>query len=666
MIEKIIEYSVRNRFQILAATAALAVWGVYAVYNTPIDAIPDLSENQLIVFTDWMGHSPQEIEDQVTYPLSSQLQGLAGVKAVRSSSEFNFSMINVIFDEKTPFYFARERVSERLANVKDILPAGVVPYLAPDATATGQIFWYTVEGDGYDLSELRSIQDWFIRYQLSGVSGVAEVASIGGYPREYQIDIDPDKLRAYGITLGQIEAAIANSNQSVGGRVVDKGNAEYIIRSVGWIKSIEDIENTAVTQRDGVPIFVKNVATVQLGTAFRRGVLEKYGRQAVGGVVLMRFGENPRTVTKRIKAKIEKLQAGLPKGVRIVPFYDRTPLIDGAIQTVTGVLKEAMLTATIMVLLILGHIGGAVVICLTLPLAVLFSFILMYQMGVSSNVMSLAGLAISIGVLVDSSIVMVENASHRLAHKFGDARVKGDTRDEIIAACKTVGRPIFFSILIMLISFIPVFALSGMEGKMFRPLAWTKTLALVGVSIFAITLVPALLPTFLRGRIKREDENWIVRGFINVYRPMLDWLMDRPVLVIWTFVCIVGTGWLLAGKLGSEFMPPLEEGTLMDMATSVPRASIAETIADLKKRDALLRTFPEVAYVVGKSGRADTPTDPAPLEMFETMIQYQPRDRWPKRQLRYKDALRETSEILDQYIAASLITRPDADAQADG
>src|SRR5947209_6035746 len=389
MIEAIIEWSIRNRFLVILAALAVGVAGFHALWTMPVDAIPDLSENQVIVFTDWMGRSPQEIEDQVTYPLSVNLQGLAGVKVVRSSSEFNFSMITIIFDDATDYYFARERVLEKLSIASTFLPPGVTPYLAPDATSVGQIFWYTVEGDGKDLSELRSIQDWFVRYQLNSVPGVAEVASVGGAPKEYQIDLDPNKLRAYGISLGEVDEAVARSNSSVGGRVIHQGNAEYLIRSIGWIASLDDIRETVVARRNnGTPIDVGMLGTVQVGPAFRRSVLEKDGKEAVGGVDLMRYGENPLEVTRRVKEKISTLQAGLPEGVRIVPFYDRTPLIHKALETASGTVKEELIVCTIAILLVMGHVGNAFVVAVTLPMAILFSFLMMRLFGMSSNIMS--------------------------------------------------------------------------------------------------------------------------------------------------------------------------------------------------------------------------------------------------------------------------------------
>src|SRR6266542_3931646 len=709
MIERLIELSIRNRFLVMFLAAVLTVWGIYAVLNTPMDAIPDLSENQVIVFTDWMGRSPREIEDQVTYPLSLKLQGLAGVKAVRSTSEINYSMITVIFEDRVGFYFARERVLEKLTLASTFLPQGVVPYLAPDASALGQIFWYTLEGGNLDPGRMWALQKFYVGPELNSVPGVAEVGTAGGMPKEYQIDVDPGALRAYGVTLGELYDAVARSNSAVGGRVIQKNNAEYLVRGVGWIENLRDIEDTVIKEREGVPIYVRNVAAVQMGTGFRRNVYEKDGNEVVGGVVVMRQGENPLAVTERVKKKIQELQPGLPDGVRIVPAYDRTHLIHGAIDTLTELMWHEMAIAALSILLILMHVRSVLVICVTLPLSVLFSFLLMWLLrklgivDVQANIMSLAGITISIGILVDQAIVMVENATHHLKDQFGDKPVTGDTRETVIRACRTVGRPIFFSVLIILISFIPVFAMSGREGKYFHPMAFTKSLAMVGVALISVTLVPALIPTFIRGRLKGEEQNWIVRSFINIYKPLLTWALPRRNLVMWMFaallilaagmfplqallgqgaahrsweiaffVVLTGVttitvrlirGWLwqvlgfvtlmLLGliayrfdKIGVEFMPPLDERTLMDMPITVPRAGITQAADDLKARNALLRGFPEVESVIGKAGRADTPTDPAPLDMVETFVNYRPKDLWPKRAMRFEDASRQVRAVL--------------------
>ncbi|MEI8372939.1 MAG: efflux RND transporter permease subunit [Planctomycetota bacterium] len=710
MIEKIIEFSIRNRFIVILLALGVVIWGMYSVVNTPVDAIPDLSENQVIVFTDWMGQSPKEIEDQVTYPLSVNLQGLAGVKAVRSSSEFNFSMINVIFDDSVDFYFARQRVLERLTLSSTFLPRGVVPYLAPDATALGQIFWYTVEGEGQDLGRLRAIQDWYVRYQLNSVPGVAQVASVGGMPIEYQIDVDPNKLRAYNVTLGELFSAVSRANSSVGGKVIQKGNAEFIVRGVGWIEGIRDIEKIVVKTENekGTPICVSQLGTVGRGSEFRRSVLEKNGSEAVGAVVMMRHGENPLQVTKRIKDKIQELQPGLPEGIRIVPFYDRTRLIHGAIETVTETLLHEMVIASLAILLILMHFRSAVLICMTLPLAVLVSFILMKHFGVPSNIMSLSGIAISIGILVDQAIVMVENATHHLTAHFGPGkRIDGDTREIVIKACRTVGRPIFFSVLIILLSFAPVFAMSGREGKTFHPLAFTKSFAMIGVALISITLVPALIPSFIKGRLRSEEESWLVRNLIGIYKPWLTWLMPRRNFAMWSFSAllivgaglfpldaVIGVAWrtcflatvfvtmsitilLIFGwrwqilsfftlgalalaaynfpKIGTDYMPLLDEGSILDMPVTVPRVSVTQASADLKTRDAIIRHFPEVELIVGKAGRADTPTDPSPLDMVESVITLRPKEHWTKRKLDYKDAQRQMAVVFDALQKQNLI-----------
>ncbi|MBX7256961.1 MAG: efflux RND transporter permease subunit [Candidatus Hydrogenedentes bacterium] len=655
MIERLIEFCCRNRAVVIIVYLGITGYGLWVLQSTPIDAIPDLSENQVIVFTDWMGRSPKEIEDQITYPLSVNLQGLAGVKAVRSSSEFNFSMINIIFDDSVDFYFARTRVLERLALANTFLPENVVPYLAPDATALGQIFWYTIEGDNRDLGELRALQDWYVRYQLNSVPGVAQVSSVGGMPREYQVDVTPERLRAYNVTIGAIYSAIARSNSSVGGRVVQKGNAEYLIRGVGWIQTLEDIRDIVITERNGVPVLVGDVATVQMGPEFRRSVLEKDGREAVGGVVMMRYGENPLRVTQAIKNKIRELQKGLPEGVRIVSFYDRTRLIESSIDTVQTILEHEIIIATIAILLILVHIRSVFVVVITLPLSILIAFILMDWFKISSNIMSLSGIAISIGILVDQAIVMLENATHRLTQHFGDRPIRGDTTEIVVGAMRQVGRPIFFSVVIMVISFLPVFALTGQEGKLFHPLAFTKTFALLGTAIISITLVPAIIPIFVRGRLSREENNWLIRSVIEMYRPVLSFLMERPKTVIWLFVILLALGFYTARHLGREFMPPLDEGSILDMPVTVPRASVTEVADDLKARDAMIRAFPEVEMVVGKAGRADTPTDPSPLDMIESVITLHPRDHWLKRKIRIEDAQAEADRLFTQLESSGTV-----------
>jgi len=725
MIERVIEASVRNRFLVLIVAAALAVFGVFAMLDTPVDAVPDLGENQVIVFADWPGRSPREIEDQISYPLSRKLQGLAHVKAVRSSSEFNFSMIALIFDESTDFYFARQRVSERLAEAANYLPKGVTPYLAPDATALGQVFWYTVEPDPkhpVDPPRLWALNKFYIAPQLTAAAGVAEVAPVGGMPQEYQVDVRPEDLRAYGVTIGELFEAVSRTNLPAAGGVIQKNNAEYIVRGIGWIRDKADIENALVKEASGVPIYVKTIASVQLGTAFRRGVFEKNGNEVVGGVVLMRYGGNPLRVTEAVKAKIAELEPGLPEGVRIVPAYDRTRLIRGAIHTLAEVTWHEMVIAAVAILLILAHVRSAFVICITLPLSVLFSFSMMWLLrragivDIQANIMSLAGITISIGVLVDQAIVMVENATHHLKKQFGPARITGDTREILLPALRMVGRPIFFSVLIMLLSFVPVFMLSGHPGKLFHPLAYTKSFALLGTALISVTVVPALIPTFIRGRLKSEQENWIVRGFTRVYRPMLTFALNRFNIVMWAFAALLilaagffplqallGFGaerywwqWFFLGtfalvsfltvlftrgilwqmlsllslvvlalwawhfpKIGVAYVPMLDEGTTLDMPVTVPRVGVTQAIDDLKARDALLRGFPEVESVIGKAGRADTATDPAPLDMVETFVNFRPRKLWPQRVIRYADAEKQTRQVSKALERRGYIIRAD-------
>ncbi|HSQ56685.1 MAG TPA: efflux RND transporter permease subunit, partial [Gemmata sp.] len=575
-------------------------------------------------------------------------------------------------------------VTERLAEAANYLPKGVIPYLAPDATALGQIFWYTLEpspDQPIDPGRLWALNKFYIAQQLNSASGVAEVATIGGMPQEYQVDVRPEDLRAYGVTVGEVFDAVSRSNLPAAGGVVQKGNAEYIVRGIGWVRGKKDIEDTVIREVKGIPVYVKTVATVQIGPGFRRGVFEKNGSEVTGGVVLMRWGENPLRVTDHVKEKIKEIEPGLP-GVKIVPAYDRTRLIRGAIGTLTEVTWHEMVIAAVAILLILSHVRSAFVICITLPLSVLFSFGMLWLLrrlgivDVQANIMSLAGITISIGILVDQAIVMVENATHHLKDRFGEKKVTGDTTAMVIPALRTVGRPIFFSVILMLISFLPVFMLSGREGKLFFPLAFTKSLALVGTAILSVTVVPALIPPFIRGRLRSEDENWIVRSFARVYRPMLNFALDRFNLVMWAFAALLilavglfplqalfGLGasrywweWFFLGtfafvvfltvlftrgllwqclslatlaflalvawqfpKIGVAFMPMLDEGTTLDMGTTFPRVSVTQAIDDLKARDALLRGFPEVESVIGKAGRAETATDPAPLEMVETI-----------------------------------------------
>src|SRR5436190_4922163 len=532
MINRLIEFSLKNRFLILLAYAMLAAWAYWALIRTPIDAIPDLSENQVIVFTDWAGRSPQEVEDQISYPLTVNLQGLPGVKTVRSSSAFGFSMINIIFDDAVDVYFARTRVLERLNLTSSFLPAGVVPTLGPDATGVGQVFWYTVDGP-YDPGTLRSLQDWFIRYQLNSVPGVAEVASIGGFVRQYQIDVDPMKLRAFNIPMRMVFEAVQRSNNNVGAKVVEANNMEYVVRGLGLIESPKDIEDIVLTSMNGTPVYVRNVAAVQLGPEFRRGVLDKGGTDAVGGVVIIRYGANALEVINAVKAKIQKMQPGLPKGVHINSFYDRSSLISHAVETLRSALVEEVILVTLAHVIFLWHFRSILIVTFPLPLAVLTAFLFMHYVGISSNIMSLGGIAIAIGVLVDAGIVMTENVLRRAEQHYEQ---HGEYRSAIeqitLEAAKMVGRPIFFAMAIIILAFVPVFALTGMEGKLFHPLAFTKTFAMVGSTLIAVTLVPVLCTFLIRGKLHREEDNPLMRGLRGLYKPTLNWALRHRLLTL--------------------------------------------------------------------------------------------------------------------------------------
>jgi Cu(I)/Ag(I) efflux system membrane protein CusA/SilA len=630
MINRIIEFSLRNRWLVIGAYGVLAVAGYWALLRTPIDAIPDLSENQVIVFTDWPGRSPQEVEDQLTYPLTVNLQGLSGVKTVRSASAFGFSMINVIFQDNVNVYFARTRVLERLNLAVSFLPQGVTPMMGPDATGVGQVFWYTLEGS-YDSGTLHSVQDWYVKYQLNSVPGVAEVASVGGFVRQYQIDLDPVKLRAYNVPLRDVIMAVERSNNNVGAKVVEVNDSEYMVRGIGLIGSLKDIEDITISAQAGTPVYVRNVATVQLGPEFRRGVLDKNGREAVGGVVVTRYGTNALEVIEAVKEKIEALQPGLPKGVKIVSFYDRSSLINHAVDTLRHALIEEIILVTLAHVLFLWHFRSILVVTLPLPLAVLASFLFMQGAGISSNIMSLGGIAIAIGVLVDAGIVMTENVI-RQAERYEEAH--GNYREHIweitLEAAKMVGRPIFFAMIIIILAFVPVFALTGMEGKMFHPLAFTKTFAMMGSTILAVTLVPVLCTFLIRGKLHKEEDNPLMRGMRAVYQPVLRWALRHRVVTIGAAAALFVTAVLVARTIGSEFMPPLDEETAVFMPITDPRISQTKATEIMRKQDKIIAADPQVEMVVGKIGRAETSTDPAPVNMAETTITFKPKGEWPK------------------------------------
>jgi copper/silver efflux system protein len=664
VIARIIDFSLKNRFLILGFALLLVAAGIYTVRTNPVDAIPDISETQIIVFADWPGRSPQEVEDQVSYPMVVNLQGLAGVKAVRSSSAFGFSMINVIFEDGTDLYFARTRILERLNLVASLLPKGVTPVLGPDASAVGQVFWYTVEGNGQDLGTLRAIQDWYVRYQLNAVPGVAEVASIGGFVRQYQIDVDPNRLAAYGLSIRDVISAVEMSNNNVGGKVVEQGGIEYVVRGMGLIHDVSDVEKVVVASRGGTPVYVSSLGTVQMGPEFRRGALEKNGSEVVGGVVTMRYGESAPEIIRRVKAKVAELSRGLPPGVAIVPFYDRSGLIGRAVGTLKRALLEEILLVTLAHVVFLMHFRSILIVTLPLPLAILTSFILMRVFGITSNVMSLGGIAIAIGVLVDAGIVITENI---FRHVETDGK-KLPLLEIVRNAAKQIGRPIFFSMVIILLAFLPVFALSGEEGKLFHPLAFTKTFAMIGATVLSVTLVPVLASFLVRGRVHREEENPVMRVARRLYEPVLAGALARKkttlsialALFLASAVLVAGAGVVLfplkplltlfrvrggvdrveaaqavldaaiAPGIGREFMPPLDEGTLMFMPVTSNAVSLTQAVDIMKKQDAALRSFPEVASVVGKVGRAESPLDPAPINMFETLVELKHPREWRK------------------------------------
>jgi copper/silver efflux system protein len=629
MINRIIEFSLKNRVLIILVYLALAGWGYWALLKTPIDAIPDLSENQVIVFTDWSGRSPQEVEDQITYPLTVNLQGLPGVRTVRSSSAFGFSMVNIIFGDGVDVYFARTRVLERLNLAASFLPAGVVPTLGPDATGVGQVFWYTVEGP-YDPGTLRSLQDWFVRYQLNSVPGVAEVASIGGFVRQYQVDVNPVKLREHNIPIRTVIEAVQRSNSNVGAKVVELNDMEFVVRGIGLIRTVQDIENIVLRETKGAAVYVRNVAAVQIGPEFRRGVLDKDGKDTVGGTVIIRYGANARTVIDAVKAKIAALQPGLPKGVQIVSFYDRSTLINHAVETLRQALIEEIILVTLAHVLFLWHFRSILIVTLPLPLAVLISFLFMDAFDISSNIMSLGGIAIAIGVLVDAGIVMTENVIRHAEQYYEEhGEYRSHIRQITLDAARLVGRPIFFSMAIIVLAFIPVFALTGMEGKLFHPLAFTKTFALAGSTIIAVTLVPVLCSYLVRGRLHREDQNPVMRLLRTIYRPTLNAALRFRALTLAVASGLFIFALYLGSTIGSEFMPPLDEETAMWMPIADPSISLTKATELMKEQDRIIKEDPAVEMVVGKIGRAETSTDPAPINMSETIVTLKPRDQWP-------------------------------------
>ncbi len=633
MIEKIIEASIRNRLLVILATLAIIAIGIHSLLTIPIDAIPDLSDVQVIIVADYPGQAPQVVEDQVIYPLTTALLAVPYVKDVRGYSYFNCGMVYLIFEDGTDLYWARSRVLEYLNTAQKDLPPGVVPRLGPDATGLGWVYEWALKSKNHDLAQLRSIQDWYIKYELQSVPGIAEVASVGGFVKQYQVVVDPDALASFGIPIGHIKMAIKESNNDVGGRLLEMGETEFFIRGLGYIRGesdaerIRQIENIPIHPGpSGTPIRLKQVAHVQVGPELRRGIAEWNGEgEVVGGIAVIRFGENALTVIERVKEKLQDLRSGLPEGVEIVEAYDRSALIHRAIATLREKLTEEMLVVALIIILFLLHFQSSLVAILALPTGVLMAFIAMKVLGINANIMSLGGIAIAIGVMVDASVVMVENAHKHLERD----RDKKPHLDIILSAAKEVGPALFYSLLIITVSFFPVFSLQSQEGRLFGPLAYTKTFAMAASALLAITIIPVLMFYFIRGKIRAENKNPLSRFFIMLYRPVIRGALKYPLLVIGIAVLILLITFFPWSRLGSEFMPPLNEGDLLYMPTTPPGISPMKARELLQQTDKIIKTFPEVKHVFGKIGRAETATDPAPLSMIETtIILHQDRSKW--------------------------------------
>jgi len=629
MIASLIRWSINNRFFVILATLIIVGIGLYSVKNTPLDAIPDLSDVQVIIKTSYSGQAPQVVEDQVTYPLTTAMLSVPGAVTVRGYSFFGDSYVYIIFDEKTDLYWARSRVLEYLSQVAPKLPPTAKPQLGPDATGVGWVYIYSlIDKTGqHDISQLRSIQDWFLKYELQTVPGVSEVAAVGGMVKQYQIQVDPDKLRAYGIPLTQIKIAIQHGNQEIGASVVEMSEAEYMIRATGYIKSIDDLRIIPLgVNKNGTPLLLKDVATISTGPQMRRGVAELNGEgETVGGIVIMRFGENAQTTINAVKAKLEQLKQSLPKGVEIVPVYDRSALIERAVDNLGHKLLEEFIVVAFVCMVFLFHIRSSLVAIVSLPVGILAAFILMHAQGINANIMSLGGIAIAIGAMIDGAIVMIENM-HK--HMERTPLTKENRWQIVMDSATEVGPALFFSLLIITISFVPVFTLEAQEGRMFAPLAFTKTYSMAAAAFLAVTLVPILMGYFVRGKILPEHKNPINRVLTALYMPVLKGVLKLPLLTILVAIIIAVIGFMPAKNIGSEFIPPLDEGDLMYMPTTYPGISIGQARELLQQTDKLIYTVPEVKTVFGKVGRAETATDPAPLTMIETFIQLKPHSEW--------------------------------------
>jgi len=634
MISAIIRWSVHNRFLVLLATLIIVGLGLYSIKNTPVDALPDLSDVQVIIKTSYPGQAPQVVEDQVTYPLTTAMLSVPGATTVRGFSFFGDSYVYVIFDEDTDLYWARSRVLEYLSQVSPSLPSSAKPQLGPDATGVGWVYLYAlVDRTGkHDISQLRSIQDWFLKYELQTVAGVSEVSALGGMVKQYQVQVNPDKLRAFGIPLSLIQKAIKQGNQEIGASVVEMAEAEYMVRATGYIKNAEDLENIPLgVNKNGTPLLLKDVAEIVIGPQMRRGIAELNGEgEAVGGIVVMRFGENAQQVIVRIKEKLEQLKQGLPEGVEIVTVYDRSALIERAVDNLSFKLLEEFGVVALVCVLFLFHVRSSLVAIISLPVGILTAFIVMHMQGLNANIMSLGGIAIAIGAMIDGAIVMIENM-HKHIEKLAEngKTLNDENRWKIVIDSATeVGPALFFSLLIITVSFVPVFTLEAQEGRMFSPLAFTKTYAMAASAALAITLVPVLMGYFIRGKILPEHKNPINRLLSAIYLPALKTVLHYPKVTLLAALMMVGLGFYPLDKIGSEFIPSLDEGDLMYMPTTYPGISIGQARQLLQQTDKLIYTVPEVETVFGKVGRAETATDPAPLTMLETFIQFKPREQW--------------------------------------
>jgi len=634
MLQKTIEWSIKNKTIVIFLTVLAIALGIRALLTTPIDAIPDLSDVQVIVYTEAKGQSPRIVEDQITYPLTTSLVAVPGAKVVRGYSFFGYSLVYIIFKDGTDIYWARSRVLELLNYAQKKLPPGVIPTLGPDATSVGWVFEYALTSPTRSLAELRSLQDWYLKYQLTSVTGVSEVASIGGYVKQYQVTVDPIKLQSYGIPLSMVDMAIKNSNADVGGEVIEMAEAEFMIRGLGYIKSIDDIKNIPLKTGMGnaAPVFLGDVATINLGPEMRRGVAELDGEgEVAGGIVIVRFGENALTVIDAVKKKLETAKQGLPPDVKIVPVYDRSNLIIRAIDNLRDKLFEEIIIVAFICIIFLLHARSALVAVFTLPTAILISFIIMKMQGINANIMSLSGIAIAIGAMVDAAIIMIENLHKHLEHNNGLAPPERKNHWEVVkeASCE-VGPSLFWSLLVITVSFVPIFSLEEQEGRLFRPLAFTKTYSMAAAAILAVTIVPILMGFFIRGKIPREERNPINRFLIKIYHPIAGFVLKRPKAIIVSVIGLIAFTVFPLLHIGSEFMPSLWEGDLLYMPTTLPGISITKSKEILQQTDKIIKTFPEVKSVFGKAGRAETATDPAGLDMLETTILLKPQNQWRK------------------------------------